>query len=185
MRGATSAEVQRAQKEVSPIGSIGDEIDRTVQHQLANAAPERAPTPAQIASNAKYLFRTDPGNRCVVVRIPGVPSRVCSDPELNEKRVAYFERQFAKKYPQAERERFAKVAEEVGDLLIPFSPVARKQESKYETNSRIVAEFLREKIANGELPMVYEDAPNASVSASPAPAHRTLAAVRLKESRGE
>lgn len=157
---------------------VAPEAIRREQEMMAAQIAEEARNPTlrprlQLTSPAKYLFRSDPEHRCVAIRIQGVPQ--CRD----EKHQAFFERKYQKKYTTTERKKHERLAEAVGGLTLTFTPIANKQECYYETDDKLIADFIRGEMAAGRLPQVYEDA-TARAAEEALPTHRAQAAMRLR-----
>jgi hypothetical protein len=152
-----------------------------MNEQIAALAgvPERH-LPAEIESGAAYLFRTDPGHRMSPIRLPGVPQ--CR----NEAHQKYHERRYEAKYSEEERAYHELLTELAGGLYLTPTVVARKQECywEFDESQLPLVEFMREQIAVGKLPHVYEDVPKHQLEASLQPTHRQQAALRLRLSQG-
>lgn len=97
---------------------------------------ELAPAALETAGMGRFVFRSEPGKRQLLIRIP-VPT-----PLADEKKDAYFRARWAKKVPKPERDRLERVVDIVGNYHIRFVPIARHFECVYATDSPEVADFL-------------------------------------------
>lgn len=146
--------------------------------------PEPEPEPARWVRTARHFFRTDPGNRSRSIRIPRPVMNHPNDPE--GKKGGFYLRQFEKKYTQAQRDRFEQViAENNGSDYIVFKPIPTKFEGFFETESDVVAAYVDELIATGQLPFAYRDTGRPHEIVSAMPTHRAAAAFRVAESQAK
>ena len=154
--------------------------------QLRDAVPEPDPVPAWRPATGRYYFRTDPGHRAPRIRIPGVLGSYTQDvgrEDGKEPTRLFYQRQYERKYSKAERARHEAVREaNNGEWFISFHPIHNRFEGYLETNSEVIAEYLRELIATGELTNVYEDSRvPADTKVQAMPPHRAVAAMRLRD----
>lgn len=162
------------------------DVDVIMTEQLLGAEPEPTPIPAWRPATGRYYFRTDPGHRAPRIRIPGVLGSYTQDvgrEDGKEPTRAFYQRQYEKKYSEAQRATHEAVREaNNGDWWITFHPIHNRFEAYLETDSDVLADYLRDLIATGEIKNVYEDSrvPAASKVQS-MPAHRAVAAMRLRD----
>lgn len=155
------------------------EADLAANHEQAMPQPYM---PTSRSSGHKHYFRSDHGWRNPSVRIPGVP-----EGNLTEKQYGALRRVYEKKYSEAERLRHEQVREaNGGEWYIQFQHIPNRFESYFETDSDILADYLRDEIAAGRITFAYEDARvDASDSLAHMPVHRAAAALRVQKARGE
>lgn len=156
--------------------------------QMLGVEPEPAPVPAWRPATGKYYFRTDPGHRVARIRIPGVLGSYTQDvgrEDGKEPTKAFYQRRYEKNFTEAQRARHEAVREaNHGDWYIQFRHIHNKFEGFLETDSEVLADYIRDLIASGELPHVYEDSRiPAKPSVQSMPAHRAVAALRLRETQ--
>jgi len=145
--------------------------------------PEPEPEPSRWARSATHFFRTDPGNRSRMIRIPRPPLNHPNDPD--EKKLAFYRRQFERKYTLAERERFDAIIEaNHDDPYIRFVPIPNRFEGFFETESNLVADYIDELIAKGDLPFAYRDSARPNEVVTTMPTHRAAAAHRVAVAQG-
>lgn len=158
---------------------MADQLDDPSENQ-----PMPEPVPAWRPASLKYYFRTDPGHRERSIRIPGVldsyPEDVGRD---DEKALKFYTRKYERKYTAKQRANHEAVREaNKGEWFIRFQHIPNKFEAYLETDSLVLANYIRGLIASGELPYVYEDARVPKSIATPQmPAHRAVAALRIRE----
>lgn len=142
--------------------------------------PMPEPEPSVWVRTSRHFFRTDPGNRSRSIRIPRPVMNHPNDPD--GKKAAFYQRQYEKKYTQAQRDRFEQIIEANGEnVYIQFKPIPNKFEGYFETDSDLVASYVDELIANGSLPFAYRDTGKPSDIKVTMPTHRAAAAFRVAE----
>lgn len=146
--------------------------------------PMPEPEPTQWVRTSRHFFRTDPGNRSRAIRIPSLAPILRGDDD--GKKAAFFQRRFEKKYTQAERDRFQRVIEANNeDVYIRFKPIPNHFEGYFETESDVVASYVDELIAKGDLPFAYRDTGKPSDIKVTMPTHRAAAAFRVAEQQAK
>lgn len=153
--------------------------------------PEVERTPTWRPATKRHYFRTDPGHRQFTHRIPGVILGVYSNDrgreDGQEPAKAFYTRKYEKQYPDpAVRARHAAVREANGDRqYIVFQFIPNRFECFLETDSDVLADYIRDEIAAGRMKHVYEDArlPASMVKEATLPPHRAVAALRLQKSQ--
>lgn len=159
------------------------DVAAIMAEQLAGAQPEPPPVPAWRPSSRKHYFRTDPGHRIYLHRIPGVLDFYDQDNGREDGKTPtrdFFLRKYEKKYSEAERDRHAAArAANGGEWFIRFQHIPNKFEAYLETDSDELADYIRAEIAAGTMPHVYEDARVPAGVAPTMPPHRAVAAMRL------
>lgn len=157
----------------------------TMADQLADpreleAARQPEYRPTKRSSARKFYFRADHGHRQPMIRIPGVVEDMA-----DEKVHAFYTRRYEKKYTPEQRAMHAAAREaNNGEWFITFSRVPNRFESFLETDSDVLADYIRVLIASGDLPFVYEDQrlpENDELNTMPI--HRAAAALRVEKAK--
>ena len=156
--------------------------DQIADPELLEQAQQPAYRPTSRRTKRKHYFRTDQGHRQPSVRIPGV-----IDDDRNPEQTAFFKRRYEKKYTEEERalHEAARDANN-GDWFIVFDRMPNRFEAYLETDSDVLADYIRILIAQGDLPFVYED--NRLPSDDPLntmPIHRAAAALRVQKAKAQ
>ena len=162
-------------------GRNAEDVAALFEADLAENWDQAQPQPYQPTKRGtqrKFYFRSDHGWRKPSIRIPGVPPG-----DFTEKQESGLRRVYEKKYTEAERQRHEMVRlENNGSLTIQFQPIPNRFESYFETDSEILADYLRDEIKAGRLTWAYEDRRlDPKDTLNTIPLHRAAAALRLQK----
>lgn len=153
----------------------------------ARLLQEEVRLPTFRPATARHYFRTDPGHRVSRIRIPGINGSYTQDQgreDGKEPTKAFYQRRYEKQYPPEQRKLHDAVREaNNGDHYIQFQHIPNKFEAYLETDSDVLADYIRGLIASGELKHVYEDARVPAPNTPAMPAHRAVAALRLQQAQ--
>lgn len=143
-------------------GTISDPILAILNAQLEEARknPEKALEAVELHSTKKFVFRTKPNTiRNLELRIPGLPESERNKEEVGTRKHygAEFARIYARKYSQDDLDAYEELTNRVGSPYISFTVVPQRHECYYETDDEMVADFIRNVIASGRQPYLYED----------------------------
>jgi hypothetical protein len=155
--------------------------------QMAYERPEEVVLmPTYRSSNRKHYFRTDPGHRVGRIRIPGAFDSYSQDVGREDGKTPihdFYQRLYEKNYPDPATRALHEAVRDAnnGEWFITFDRIPNKFEGFLETDSDVLAEYVRSLMASGQLPYVYEDVRTVPTGVPSVPAHRAVAALRLQK----
>lgn len=162
---------------------VGDGLEAMLARQISAAPAETPRIPAaNFSARARFVFRTDPGHRGLVLGLPGVSPELGSGDDA-EKRQAFYRARYERRVPDPDKRAFyERVINAVGDYVIRFQPLPGQFEGFYQTNDPEIAAYLREVMREqGPACPFYEDTGTAAHVAATDKPHRVLAALRLQQ----
>lgn len=164
------------------------DVEAIMRDQLIHERPEPVVhMPAWRPASKKHYFRTDPGHRAFLLRIPSPAPSYVQDigrEDGKEPVKAFNTSRYEKKYTPQERAQHALVIEaNGGDRYLRFKTIPNRFEAYLETDEDAIGDYLDGLIASGELKHIYRDAripANAGPQVAP---HRAVAALRLAQAQ--
>jgi len=164
------------------------DVEAIMKDQLAFERPEETVSlPAWRPASKKHYFRTDPGNRAYMHRIPSPAPSYVQDigrEDGKEPVKAFNQLRYESKYTAEQRAQHAAVIEaNGGDRYIRFKTIPNRFEAYLETDSDVIADYLDMLIATGEIKHVYRDARIPAGAGPQVPPHRAVAALRLAQAQ--
>lgn len=135
------------------VADIPDAVTARYLDALSHQEPEAPKVDAPIERERAFVFRTRAGTtENPIIRIPGITTKQAIDEKLASK----WERIYQRKHGD-NAEYYAELEAEVGSKFIRFRRIGKGLGASYQTNSPIVADFLRGVIARGRINGLYED----------------------------
>ncbi len=144
------------------VGQINDPVVKILNDQIAKALenPEAALELVDLHSSKKFVFRTRPNTvRQLQIRIPGLPESERNKEEVGTRKNygAEFEKIYKRRHTEDEAAHYDELVNRVGDMYITFTTIPQRHECFYETDDVLIADFLRDRIASGKQPYLFED----------------------------
>lgn len=135
------------------VSEIPDSVTSQYMADLMSPQPVPFTPEAPIEREASYVFRTKARTTDnPVIRVPGITNKQEVDEKLAEK----WRKVYARKHGD-KADVYEALLDAVGSRFIRFNRLGPAKGAVYQTDSPIVADFLRGVIAKGGVPGLYED----------------------------